>query len=216
MITIFIRAIIIYALVIFCLRLMGKRQLGELQPSELVITILISNIASLPIEDPSTPLVMGLIPIFALVGFELLVSHLSLRNHRFRKLISGSPIVIINHGTVIQSAMREIRFSSDDLLESLRAQGVFDISEVQYAIVETTGQVSVLQKKTTDTKVDLNPPVIVISEGVFHDHTLQQLSIDRPYIDVILTNQQCTVKDVFLLSMNSNLQYHLIKKENPS
>ena len=117
---VFIRAILLYLLIIFCLRLMGKRQLGELQPSELVITILISNIASLPIEDNSIPMIMGVVPIVVLVGFELIISSISLRSKRFRTLVSGKPMIIVRNGQIDQSAMKKLRFSIDDLMETLR------------------------------------------------------------------------------------------------
>ena len=167
---VFIRAILLYLLIIFCLRLMGKRQLGELQPSELVITILISNIASLPIEDNSIPMIMGVVPIVVLVGFELIISGISLHSRRFRTLVSGKPVVLIQNGQIDQSAMKQLRFSIDDLMETLRGKSVFDLRDVQYAIVETTGQVNILQKYKAQTVTarmldlkgsDADPPTVV-------------------------------------------------------
>ena len=147
MCVVLIRSLILYLLVIFAVRLMGKRQLGELQPSELVITILVSNIATLPLEDVDIPLIVGVTPILALVCFEVVISWLNLISPKLRKVISGSPKVIISNGRIDRETMRELRFSVDDLTMALRSQGMFDLSEVQFAVVETTGSVSVMKKK---------------------------------------------------------------------
>ena len=145
--TIFIRALILYFVVIFSVRLMGKRQLGELQPSELVITILISNIATLPLEDTAIPLLPGILPILSMVCFEVIISWFSLKSRRLRRVICGSPKIIIRNGQIEQDTMRELRLSIDDLMTALRGNQVFSIEEVQFAIVETTGSVSVYLKK---------------------------------------------------------------------
>ena len=148
---ILIRSLILYVLVIFAVRLMGKRQLGELQPSELVITILVSNIATLPIEDVNIPVLVGITPIFAMVCFEVTVSWLCLRFPTVRRFISGSPKIVIRGGRIDRQAMADLRFSVDDLMMALRGSEVFDLAEVQYAIVETTGSMSVMRKPSADT-----------------------------------------------------------------
>ena len=169
-----VRSLILYILVIFSVRLMGKRQLGELQPSELVITILISNIATLPLEDIDIPLSLGVTPILALVCFEVIVSWLNMIFPKFRKMISGSPKIVIRNGKTDPKILKELRFSVDDLMMSLREKEVFDIEDVQYAIVETTGNISVMRKQTADTptrediglKIKNNdPPQVIISDG---------------------------------------------------
>ncbi len=214
-----IRAILLYLLIIFCLRLMGKRQLGELQPSELVITILISNIASLPIEDNSIPMVMGVVPIIVLVTFELITSSVSLKSKKFRSLVSGKPMVIIHDGKVDQQAMHKLRFSIDDLMESLRAKSIFDISDVQYAIVETTGQVSVLQKHAAQSATagmlklpgrDADPPSILISDGVVLKEALKEAGLTEKWLHSILRSQSLAPADVFLMMADKGKQYTLI------
>ena len=115
MLVVFLRAAFLYVLVTFSLRLMGKRQLGELQPTELVITILISNIASLPIEDANIPMVLGAIPVLVLVAFELVVSNISLQSKGFRSMVSGKPVIVIQNGQLDQRKLRKLRFSIDDL-----------------------------------------------------------------------------------------------------
>ncbi len=221
MLTVLFRAALLYILIIFALRLMGKRQLGELQPTELVITILISNIASLPIEDPSIPMVMGIIPIFVLVAFELIVSNLSLKNRAFRKFISGNPIVIIQDGVLNQSALHELRFSIDDLMESLREQNIFNLSDVHYAIVETTGKVSVLQKFEAQTTTpdmfelkgqDKNPPVLLISDGKLIKENLNESHVSKSWLETILKQEHIKISEVFLMTVDQQQDYHLIRK----
>lgn len=218
-----IRAVLLYLLVIFCLRLMGKRQLGELQPSELVITILISNIASLPVEDNSIPMVMGVVPIIVLVTFELITSNISLRSKKFRSLVSGKPVVIVRDGRVDQQAMHNLRFSVDDLMESLRAKSIFDIAEVQYAVVETTGQVSVLQKHAAQSATagmlglpgkDADPPVVLISDGTILQAGLQEAGLTEEWLSSVLRSQSLTPAGVFLLMADRSKQYTLIPQES--
>ena len=216
---VFIRAILLYFLIIFCLRLMGKRQLGELQPSELVITILISNIASLPIEDNSIPMIMGIVPIVVLSGFELITSSISLKSEKFRTLVSGKPVIIVRNGEIDQKAMRELRFSVDDLMESLRGKSVFDIRDVQYAIVETTGQVSVFQKhdaQTVTTKMldikgsDADPPAVIISDGKKIRSAMDAYSITDPWLDSVLRENKIQEQEIFLMTADRNHQYYIV------
>jgi len=134
-----IRSLILYIVVIFGVRLMGKRQLGELQPSELVITILISNIATLPLEDPDIPLFIGILPILTLVCYEVIMSWITLRSLRMRRMISGRPKIIIRNGQIEQATLQDLRLSVDDLMTALRSNQIFDPAQVQFAIMETTG-----------------------------------------------------------------------------
>lgn len=223
MLTVFIRAVLLYIVVIFALRLMGKRQLGELQPTEFVIAILISNIASLPIEDPDVPMVIGAIPIFVLVGFEILISNLSLKSNNFRRFISGNPIVVISDGKIIQKSLHNLRFSIEDLIESLREQGIFYIEDVNFAIVETTGKISVYQKfesqnataQMLNLKSDnVNPPILVISDGRLIADALKKYEISEKWLNNILSKKNLTTKEVFLMTVDSSLKYHIVKKES--
>ncbi|MGI5893263.1 MAG: DUF421 domain-containing protein [Candidatus Merdivicinus sp.] len=217
-----IRSVLLYLLIIFCLRLMGKRQLGELQPSELVITILISNIASLPIEDNSIPMAMGVVPIIVLAAFELITSTISLRSKRFRTLVSGRPMIIIRDGKIDQQAMRQLRFSIDDLMESLRGKSIFDPKDVQFAIVETTGQVSVYPKFAAQSATagmlklkgnDANPPTIVISDGQILSSALEACGLNEQWIFSVLRGQALNPTDVFLMTADSSRQYTIVPKE---
>ena len=142
-----IRTFILYIIVIFSVRFMGKRQIGQMQPTELVITILISNIATLSLEDPDAPLLTGMVPILFLVSFDVIISVFTMKFPRFRRFVSGSPQIIINNGILDKTKLRTLRMSQDDLVEALRGLNIFDISEVQFAVVETNGQISAYQKE---------------------------------------------------------------------
>ena len=119
-----IRAVLLYIVIALCLRLMGKRQLGELQPSELVVTILISNIAAIPVEDSSVPMIMGVVPIVTLVCLDVIVSGIMLKSSKMRKLIIGSPRIIISEGKILQNEMKRLRYTVDDLMESMRNEQI--------------------------------------------------------------------------------------------
>lgn len=144
---IIIRTFIIYIAVIFAVRFMGKRQIGQMQPAELVITILISNIATLALESTELPLLNGLVPILFLVSFDVLMSVAMMRSKKFRKLVSGSPQTVISHGQTDNKKLRELRITEEDLKESLREQGIFDINDVDFAVIETNGKLSALERE---------------------------------------------------------------------
>lgn len=219
---ILIRAVILYALIIFAIRLMGKRQIGELQPSELVITILVSNIATLPIEDSSLPMAMGIVPILALVCLDVIMSGISMKSRRIRRIISGSPKIIIKDGKIDQKQMKLLRFTIDDLMESLHEYNIFDIREVQFAVVETTGKISVYQKYSQQNVTaemlgikgkEENPPVIVIDDGVIIENALSPANIGIERIGQILLEKKLKVQDVFLMTVNNGGDIFIIQKD---
>mgnify|MGYP004623594837 CR=1 FL=1 len=174
MAVVLIRACILYVIITFSLRLMGKRQLGELQPSELVVTILISNIASVPVEDSSMPMLMGVVPIITLVCLDVIMSAVMLKFPKFRRLMIGSPRVIMSEGVIMQKEMKRLRYTVDDLVEAMHEEQIFDITQVYYAIVETTGKIHFLKKKDYQSaeKADVacggssdDPPAVIIRDG---------------------------------------------------
>ena len=210
---ILIRSLILYPLVIFAVRLMGKRQLGELQPSELVITILVSNIATLPLEDVNIPVIVGITPILALVSFEVIVSWLNLHFPKLRKLISGSPKIIVRGGKVERDILRELRFSADDLLMALRSKDIFDLNDVQFAIVETTGSISVMKKQSSETpsRSDMkiaaecsDPPVMIIADGKIIPKALETLRTGRASVEALLKANGLTVDEVFIMTADTS------------
>lgn len=218
-----IRTIILYILIIVSLRIMGKRQIGELQPTELVITILISNIASLPIEDPSVPLLIGIIPILTLVCFDVLISVLTLYSSKLRNLISGNPKLIIKNGIIDQKVVKELRFSTDDLLEQIRTKDVFNLEEIDYAIVETTGNISIYKKfeyQNVNTRM-LNIknsgetiPFVVISDGHIVTKNLSYCNMTVSKIKEEVAKQKLDTDNIYLMTANSNGDFIIIPKEN--
>lgn len=147
MLILLLRTILIYAFIILAVRLMGKRQVSDMQTSELVITLIISDIAAIPMQSIEQPLLSGLLPIMVLVSLEIILSILMLKSVKFRDIICGNPIVIIEDGKILEKQLRKLRISYEDLYSLLRQQEVFDISEIKIAIVETNGSVSLLKNK---------------------------------------------------------------------
>ena len=222
MTVVLIRTFILYITVIFSVRLMGKRQIGQMQPTELVITILISNIATLSLEDPDTPILIALIPILFLVSFDVIVSVVTLKSRKFRRLVSGTPQIIISNGVLDQEKLKALRMSLEDLLESLRSINIFDISEVQFAIVETNGKISAYQKnpyqpaekQDTGNKDDaIDPPYIIIDDGELVKKGQQAIGMSDSYLNSILRKNKCNISDIFLLSSDSDKKYTIIKKQ---
>ena len=217
-----LREAVLYPVVIFAVRLMGKRQIGELQPAELVITILISNMATLPLEDQNLPLLMGVVPVLVLVSFEVLMSWASLRWRGLRRLISGSPKIIIRDGRIDQQVMKSLRFSLDDLMTALRTGGVFDVTEVQLAVVETNGTVSIYQKTEYQPaeKGDLQkgirpdrPPEVLIADGCISPEGMAAAGYTRQKLAAILKKHRVEADEVFLLTVKENDVHCLVKKE---
>lgn len=222
MIVVFIRAVILYMLIIFSMRLMGKHQIGELQPSELAVTILISNIATLPVEDMTMPLFTGIIPIITLACLDVIMSWLGIRSKRLRNLTCGKPVIIISNGIIDRKKMEEIRFTSDDLMEALHSKDIFDISEVQFAVVETTGAVSVYQKQEYRTPINsdlkiigksINPPEIVIDDGRIVKAALSRMGKNYEYLEKLLIKEKIKLSEVFILTLDSCGNYYLVKKD---
>ena len=152
MLTIFIRTIIMFVVVTIAMRIMGKRQIGEMQPSELVVTIMISELASIPMQNAGVPLVSGVLPIATLVVLEVLLSFAMMKNKWARKTVLGVPSVIVQNGKVNKQEMERLRMTSADLAEELRLQRCTDIRDVEYAIVETNGKLSIILKKDKQKK----------------------------------------------------------------
>ena len=222
MLIVFIRGIVLYILVIFAVRLMGKRQIGELSPSELVITILISNIATLAMEDASVSLFAGIVPILTLVCLDVLVSYACLKSRKLRRAVSGKPKTIISGGVIDQSELKELRYTVDDLISSLRAQGIFDVSQVQYAVVETTGAISALLKpeylpltpKTKESpEAAADPPETLISDGDLIRAAEEKLKLKDGELLKELKRRRLEVGDVFLCTADRSGKLYIIPKK---
>ena len=201
-----IRSVILFALVIFSMRLMGKKQLGELQPSELVTTILISNIATLSLEDPSLPMLLGIVPILMIVCIDVFMSVLMMKNVKFRRTVTGNPRVIISDGVIDQRELKNLRYTVDDVLESMRDQEIFDINEVQYAIVETTGKINFF-KKSDGTS---NPPSVIIKDGLLLDSGLREAGLGERWLNEVLEGKGLKRSQIFLMTACGDGTYTLI------
>lgn len=217
-----IRAVLLYIVIALCLRLMGKRQLGELQPSELVVTILISNIAAIPVEDSSVPMIMGVVPIVTLVCLDVIVSGIMLKSSKMRKLIIGSPRIIISEGKILQNEMKRLRYTVDDLMESMRNEQIFDVSQIHYAIVETTGKINFLLKKDYQPaeKQDVgaggsteNPPSVIIRDGIRDNEQMRLLGLGEMWLIKTLREKNLSEKGVFLMTADKNGNFSIIEKE---
>ena len=209
MATAFFRTVILYLLLIAGLRITGKRQIGELEPIELVLTMLLSDLASVPMQDFGIPLVNGIVPIVTLLSLSMLLSYGSLRSVRFRTLLCGEPTLIIRSGHILQDAMRRNRLTVDELLEALRGQGISDLQEVKYAVLETSGQLSVLPRAVTPRQLSLQPedpqtlPIVVISDGRLLRRSMERLGLDDGWLQAQLRDAGVrSPREVFLLSVD--------------
>ena len=222
MFVVFFRTLIIYFVIIVCLRIMGKRQLGELQPSEFVIAILISNIATLSIEDTDIPLIGAVVPIITLMSAEVILSYITLKSPKMQVLVTGNPVVIIRNGNIDQQNMRNLRFSIEDLMSQLRINGIFDIDDVAWAIVETNGQLTVFPKSSAqpitpksiaEPKSCDTPPMVLISDGMLCSKSLEVCNLTKTWLKGVLEKEKISEKDIFLMTCDPTAKYHIIRKE---
>ena len=207
-----IRTVILYLLLILAMRLMGKRQLGELQPSELVVALLLSDLAAVPMQETGLPLLNGVLPILVLVGLELLLSGVMLKSPTVGKLIGGTPIPVICDGVLDATALRRLRMTVEDLEETLRQQNVFDLSRVQYAVVETNGHVSAFCYP--DRPQDESLPVVVISDGILCDWGMRLCGLTESALEQYLHKRHCAQEDVFLLTATKDGPHHLLTRKD--
>ena len=217
-----IRTIVLYAFIIFAIKMMGKRQISDLQTSELVITILISNIAAIPMQNTAQPLLTGIIPILVLICCEILASFLMLKNLKIRQLICGKPIIVINEGKIDQKAMEYLRLSTEDLSEQLRQLDVFSLDDVWFAIMETNGQMSVMKKSekqppdamTLKLKVpDGELETVVVSDGIISESSLQRCNLNKKWLEETFEKEKVKLEDIFIMTAKKSKQYKIIKKE---
>lgn len=208
------RTIILYLFVIFSIRLMGKRQIGELQPSELVVTILVSELATLPMQDFDLPILLGIIPIVTLVFFEHIVSFICMKNVKIRRFINGNPCIIIKDGKLDIKTLTSLRISVDEVLEELRVNNVTEIEDVKYAIIETNGQLSYIlyphARNVTSGMLNINSPdsslpLVVVNDGYILEHNLSDLKKNREWLlNYLYENGRIDIKSVFLMTLDSS------------
>lgn len=214
MLILLIRTLILYTIVITSLRIMGKRQIGELQPSELVVAIMISDLATVPMQSINIPLLSGIVPVFTLIIAEVATSFISLKSKTLRKFIVGQPSVIIYDGKINEHELNRLRFNIDDLLEELRLNSCHDISDVAVAVLETSGKLSVIPKDDarTVTVADMSLknirhdglPCTVISDGILNNAEFKRSGISLNELnDKIYFAGGSDIKDVLIASINA-------------
>ena len=222
MITALLRTVILYFLIMTGLRLMGKRQIGELEPSELVLTMMISDLATVPMQDFGIPLLAGVIPILTLLSLSMLLSQLSLLSLRFRELMCGTPSILIRNGKLQQDAMRKNRYTLDELLEQLRGQGYVSVDEVRWAVLENSGQLSILpwarQRPPTAEELGLTPeedelPFILINDGRIVRRHLARSGRNEAWLQKELRRTGHSAGEIFLLTVDGSGKVLCIPKE---
>ena len=222
MTTIVVRTFIVYCLVAVFIRIMGKRQLGELQPFDLVITILISDIAAAPITDTQKPLLHSLIPLTLLVSLEIICSLINLKSVKFRTISEGNPITIIRSGELQQKQLKKLRFTINDIISALRQKDIFNIEDVDFAIVETNGTLSILLKPDKRNSTPLNydkpekdtgMPCPVIIDGKIMPDSLEDCLSSRNEIESILKREKISQESIALMTMDKSKKIYIIKKD---
>jgi len=218
----YIRTIVLYLILIAVIRLMGKRQIGQMEASEFVVTMLVANLAAIPMQDGSIPLYSGAVPILTVLGVELLLSALSLRSLKVRKLLCGKPVILIENGNILQQNLRKTRVTLDELTGHLREKDVLDLRSVQYAILETNGNLSVFpypKERPASAKEAGIParrqylPITVISDGQLLEENLSVAKKDARWVQKILSQHGAELKDTWLLTVDGADRVVFYRKE---
>ena len=218
----YIRTVILYLILIAVIRMMGKRQIGQMEPSEFVVTMLVANLASIPMQDGGIPLYSGLVPILTVLGLELVLSALSMRSIGFRRLLCGKPVILIDNGRILQDNLRSTRITLDELTGHLREKDVLDVTTVQYAILETDGNLSVfpypehLPASAKAAGIRLKKqhlPITLAADGCLYKHNLSVAGKSQAWVDKLLREKDTALKDVLLLTVDDSGKTILLRKE---
>ena len=222
MILSYLRTLILYLILIFSVRLMGKRQIGQMEASEFVVTMLVANLAAIPMQDAGIPLYSGLVPILTVLGMELVLSGLILRSVFLRRLFCGKPVILIDNGKILSDNLRNTRVTLDELMGHLREKDVLDIQTVQYAILETNGNLSVfpypkhLPATAKDAGIQAAKqylPLPIIEDGYLFRKNLEQAGKDEAWLKSILSQHGAETSDTLLLTIDPSGQITWLGKE---
>ena len=217
-----IRTLILIVVVTVAVRLMGKRTIGEMQASELVVTLLISDLAAVPMQEIGVPLLSGIVPIAVLVCVEIIISAVLLRNAKMWRVVNGSPVVVVRDGKVEQNALRELRMTNEDLFEGLRKSGVFKISSVKYAIVETDGQMSVLQYASQipaaaqDAGIEVSEDdmeFLVVSDGGIDQRSMTLAGTNEEMIRRAADENGVPMEEIFIMTASPAGKMKIVRRE---
>lgn len=218
----FIRSIILYIIVLIVMRLMGKREIGQLQPFELAIAIMIADLASVPMSEIGIPIINGIIPILGLLVMHLIISYINLKSMKMRQLICGKPSILIYRGKIDENIMRKERFTINELQERLRANNINDINDVEYAILETSGQVSVIEKPNKRTTIPEDFNIMPEYEGISYDlvidgkvmhENLKVLNKDYNWLKAEVNKFNINPEEALLVTINGKGSFFCQKKE---
>lgn len=201
-----LKTLFLYVFIIFTYRLMGKKEVGELGLGDLIVTVLIAELAAISIEKVDNSLLVSVVPISILVLCEILISYISMKSSKFRNFIDGHPSVVIKNGKVKFNVMAKIRYTLDDLISQLREKGIKSLEEVDYAILETNGNLSVFQ----NTK---EYPMPIVLDGNIDYHVLKEINKNEKWLKQILKNKNLKLEDVFYAFYTKNKTY-IIKKSD--
>ena len=218
----FFRAIVLYILVLIVMRLMGKREIGQLQPFELAISIMIADLAAVPMAETGVPITNGIMPILGLLVMHLTISIINIKSTKAREIICGKPSILIFRGKIDEKVLKKERFTINELEERLRDNNIFNIGDVEYAILETNGQISALlypeyqpptAKDLTATVPPLSFPVTIISSGKLLRKNLPVAGRSEQWVHDVLSAHGCTVEKVYLLTVTPDGTLYLSIKE---
>lgn len=208
-----IRTLILYTTTVLLLRIMGKREIGQLQPYELVVIIMISELAAIPMQNTGIPILNGIIPILILVAAEITLSYISLKSEKARGIICGKPSVLIENSKIVESELKRLRFNVNDLLEQLRLKNVADIADVEFAILETNGQLSVIlksQKRPVQPQdLNISPeyeglPITLVIDGQIIKQNLTQANIGMEWLKTDLLKSGIQIKQILFATLDSH------------
>lgn len=218
----FVRAIILYILVLLVMRIMGKREIGQLQPFELAISVMIADLASTPMADVGVPIFDGIIPILALLVMHLIISAINLRSINIRKIICGKPSILVYRGRIDEKVLKKEKFTINELQERLRGSNVFSLADVEYAILETSGQITVIQKPEKRGTIPEDFGIVPEYEGLSYDlivdgkimyENLKQLGKDERWLEKEVRKAKTKSNDVLLMTIDGKGQIFCQEKE---
>ena len=218
----YLRAAFLYLILILSVRMMGKRQIGQMEASEFVVTMLVANLASIPMQDAAIPLYSGLVPILVVLGMELTLSGLILRSVLIRRFFCGKPIILIDNGKILMENLRKTRVTLDELTGHLRQKDVLDVRSVQFAILETDGSLSVFpypkDRPATAKEAGIQAgkqylPITIVEDGYVSKENLQRAGKTRQWLDKILRQNQATTQDTLLLMVDAADHVVFLRKE---
>ena len=219
----FLRTIVLYILLVITVRMMGKRQIGEMEPAEFVVTMLIANLAAIPMQDSAIPIFSGIVPILAILGIELILSVVTMRSVKVRNLLCGKPVILIENGKILEDNLTATRVNLDELTAHLREKDIFDLSQIKYAILETNGQLSTLlygkylpitAKDAAIPVEETNLPITVISAGEILKENLQKAGRNENWVEKELSKRSSSVQGTLLMTVDAEGKIYHAPREN--